>query len=864
LLLALSQEPGLLAALEEEGREPAWRFKLNKWLEVNTNLPVTDQERMLLRIFAGDHTVVSQLKCAAHLSPFSVKDSPKMEDLLRWRFLAHIAATLIAAPSNTLLAALRPLMLEPADLVKGEPIFLPGMDEDIRNRVLKALLERGENVWKFKSHWYKCTVCGYNFFIGECGRPMETAKCPECQKPIGGKDHEKTGFTQEDDEHDRSPEGYMLPPAEQDDKHVTFREIPASSARAIRLLLHGAMFCGIGAHIPAGAPEAAPGSQTMPRVFASLVNTESQCTMLQESEPQYICKHFLNDWAQMVEMMSSNGEDLAASMHALLASMASEKEGPGDVAKGGAGEVNWSKLTLRLRNSWEETLEARYLLSMIKDYDSQLAVLFNRYGGSAEDGKFVSELKETADVRDFPKDKRRDEMPQVWAYRTPVTLESLHATMGVQRDASTRLPVLSTVLQQQYLPIVKALGMLTGVFEWHQLVASHFSGRISRSQASETTVRMVLDNFPPAERQKWTRAFRAFESVWTLAWPYIDRHECLEIPEHLRKIMVSEDSSMVYCIMDSENEGICPLALTQWLVARHNELVQVVSNVLNYPSRKVSSRLLGQHDTIVYDRDELMRFLQSRCVNYGDGGKLIFDLDQLERRLRREMSRPEIVIELRAFQWLGESFSQASELKTAMTQRPIPSEIVERIKGEINNPSLANACLQKVSMSVSFILKAGGGLSEEFSSEMLLSDYLSSVLCDRSADSLPSNTARAEVRLSQIDAFATLLKQIINADPMDMVDVRYKVDIPEDMSKAILAVKAELSSELTDTLAGFAEAYLGKNGGIGPDTALMETLATAWTDLYLLDQLELTTIKEKLPRDLKVCHWAALYRLLKK
>merc|ERR1719478_106774 len=107
-----------------------------------------------------------------------------MDDLLRWRILGHLASVLIAAPGNSLLAALRTLMLNPEILMAdGQHAFLPGMDEDIRNRVMKALLERGENIWKFKSHWYKCT-CGYNFFIGECGRPMEVARCPACKVNI--------------------------------------------------------------------------------------------------------------------------------------------------------------------------------------------------------------------------------------------------------------------------------------------------------------------------------------------------------------------------------------------------------------------------------------------------------------------------------------------------------------------------------------------------------------------------------------------------------------------------------------------------------------------------------------------------------
>jgi len=381
-------------------------------------------------------------------------------------------------------------------------------------------------------------------------------------------------------------------------------------------------------------------------------------------------------------------------------------------------------------------------------------------------------------------------------------------------------------------------------------------------------VSQVIQSFPPADQDKWWAAFNKFKTAWRIAWPYIDRHECLVIEEHLRTVVVNEDSSMVYCICDQENEGICPLALTQWLVARHNELVQIVSATNRDPARKVSSRLLGQHDVVQYDSDDLMRFLQSRCVTYGDGGKLLFDLSQLERRLRREMSRPEITIELRAFSWLGESFSQSSELRNVMRQKDLSNEVIERIRRELTNVALANACLQKVSMSVNFILKAGGGagLSEERTGDMLLHEYMRTVLCEAGIDNLPSATARAEVHLFHIDAFAKLLKQIINKNPMDMVDTRYKVALPKELEDQIIDFKPTLSKDLADTLGSFGEEQLGESAGIGPDTPLMETLGAVW-EMNDLDAEDLKHLREKfasLPTELCMKHWAALYELCKK
>ena len=62
---------------------------------------------------------------------------------------------------------------------------------------------------------------------------------------------------------------------------------------------------------------------------------------------------------------------------------------------------------------------------------------------------------------------------------------------------------------------------------------------------------------------------------------------------------------------------------------------------------------------------------------------------------------------MRGFQWLGDSFAGGNELKTVVNQRELLPDTIDRIKLEVPSPALANACLQKVQMSISFILKSG-------------------------------------------------------------------------------------------------------------------------------------------------------------
>jgi len=38
-------------------------------------------------------------------------------------------------------------------------------------------------------HWYYCAN-GHPFTVGECGMPMETARCPQCGATVGGTHHQ--------------------------------------------------------------------------------------------------------------------------------------------------------------------------------------------------------------------------------------------------------------------------------------------------------------------------------------------------------------------------------------------------------------------------------------------------------------------------------------------------------------------------------------------------------------------------------------------------------------------------------------------------------------------------------------------------
>ena len=58
--------------------------------------------------------------------------------------------------------------------------------EKAHERLIRATTVRAMGLRR--GHWYKCK-CGYVYCIGNCGRAMQTASCPECKGNIGGASH---------------------------------------------------------------------------------------------------------------------------------------------------------------------------------------------------------------------------------------------------------------------------------------------------------------------------------------------------------------------------------------------------------------------------------------------------------------------------------------------------------------------------------------------------------------------------------------------------------------------------------------------------------------------------------------------------
>jgi hypothetical protein len=88
--------------------------------------------------------------------------------------------------------------IKAAERALNDGTFMSTVSAEERLAVLAAM----RHEFAGTGHWYTCAN-GHPFTIGECGMPMETARCPTCGETIGGQHHQAMAGTNRAEELER-------------------------------------------------------------------------------------------------------------------------------------------------------------------------------------------------------------------------------------------------------------------------------------------------------------------------------------------------------------------------------------------------------------------------------------------------------------------------------------------------------------------------------------------------------------------------------------------------------------------------------------------------------------------------------------
>lgn len=119
------------------------------------------------------------------LKPTQESLKPKSREVLKSQGQEHInKARALMETYNWSSKQILETEIEAVEKLIQEGVFY----KPVTTEELRAVYAAMASEFQGTGHWYTC-VEGHPFTVGECGMPMEQARCPECGAPVGGQNH---------------------------------------------------------------------------------------------------------------------------------------------------------------------------------------------------------------------------------------------------------------------------------------------------------------------------------------------------------------------------------------------------------------------------------------------------------------------------------------------------------------------------------------------------------------------------------------------------------------------------------------------------------------------------------------------------
>jgi hypothetical protein len=118
---------------------------------------------------------------SANKKPESTEENAR--DRLKEQAVAHLSAAREMLQKYPSTRAMEPEVEAVEKMLRDGVFYAPVSAEE-----MKAVITAMAGEFRGTGHWYTCEN-GHPFTVGECGMPMEQARCPECGGVVGGRNH---------------------------------------------------------------------------------------------------------------------------------------------------------------------------------------------------------------------------------------------------------------------------------------------------------------------------------------------------------------------------------------------------------------------------------------------------------------------------------------------------------------------------------------------------------------------------------------------------------------------------------------------------------------------------------------------------
>jgi len=892
LLLAFFQEAFLLQVLPEIPL--VTRFRLTALQDWVTTSPVLDflskPELLLLAFFTGSKQFMD-----ADITRFlslDNKSSPEQIGLVR--LVAHVAAVVLSSPGNDHMAFFKNIMFSPSELKTS---FFPSMPEDSLSMAVRALGGR----------WYRC-VNGHSYYVDACGRPTEIIKCSTCGVDIGGLNHNplpgqkdvdeklegNTNYSQASKLEGKSEPLYILRDSEQESKDPfdVARELTPLSNRAIRFILHCALI--LGAVVNGAQWE----TLIRPLFNPSFTNPTNL--------GGFLLAHLNQDFNLMKRIVRKSDDDTALLMHLVLEKVRHEftpagvideekvrklieleqaeqdpikkqllKESISNVIGRRVGDAQAQLPSDTVRKDWEIGLMNEAFVPILNDdvRETRLDEAQKKFSLHEDevDSVFIADLRERTDINLLRVDLREQRVPALWCYRRPFSYQDFVWQFNMNAQNKKDHTVLDEFLKDEVQ--LRALRFLPQLVQWQSMLLQKYNRQLEQAEANTTTVSQILAQ--QGRNIAWEQSFQGFEQAWNKSWTFVKRFGCTEIPAMYKDVKMSREAIIALSLPCQKDEGICPLALAQFLGQKHNQFVGIVDENLLMRGNELqrskdrnhtmtSKFFTGAHALSYNLEDEFLPFVEKQCVQINERGDMVYDFKAAEQYLLDVyfMGKPMIYLEIPMIQYKNADSSAGIGLREKVKQEFLSKDVEQKILGELGSQAVARTCLELVDTCVSFLMAAGDQSLRLDVGDMSLGHYVRTVLCMEEVE-FGSNLVTQKVQLKHVDCLRKLLRDYTVVDPFANVRPKYRSPIDEKSQENLRVAMAKVDlAPMLPAMKEYMIAQLSEDTQAGDFKIkdMLAQIANEELDVYLI---ELPGV-HRFPDTLVMSQFLEVYRCLSK
>ena len=342
-------------------------------------------------------------------------------------------------------------------------LFLPTMPHDDTFEARQAVRDA--------SRWYTCSK-GHIYAIGDCGQPMQQAKCDTCGEVIGGQGHRfaagaghGAGVAV-----DQTQPGHILGAPVAGTSSRTVRDTGGLEVAIIRFLLHSSLYHA---------------AQLNPADVASITFPPNPPGSLKD----FFAEHLLLNLTQIANGLGKGEDDAIVLLHQVIVGL-----------KGGAGDRgDWRLSTKATVKPWENEFAQTCIRPVLARLETDLGRHTDAVKQDKEEATSVLQdilFEKKPDVCDR---KRILDLPQLWTPREAITVEGIKAKIG-QDKMKTNCPFFNKIFEEE--TIFRELKRLPSLLELARFVVKNYNRRPEVRDADSVTIETFLSRMDENSRDR--------------------------------------------------------------------------------------------------------------------------------------------------------------------------------------------------------------------------------------------------------------------------------------------------------------------------------------------------------------------------